>query len=113
VFISNENIEKLAQYDWPGNIRELENYIELIVNTEVVPDIYNLNFETNPVAYDNSKLQSSDFVLCSLKDLEKDHIIKVIDSTNKNITQAALVLGIGRNTLYRKMKEFHIECYAS
>jgi len=112
VIISSEDIEKLVQYDWPGNVRELENYIELVVNTEIVLDIYDLNYDSNSTVINSIKSISCNN-LCSLKDLEKDHIIKVINSTGKNITHSAQVLGIGRNTLYRKIKEFDIECDVS
>lgn len=111
VFISNEDMKKLIQYDWPGNIRELENYIELVVNTEAIPDIYELNFGKKATNIEDSRIIPASHNLCSLKDLEKEHIIKTLDSTDKNITQAAQILGIGRNTLYRKIKEFDIECY--
>ena len=110
IYISNEEIEKLVEYNWPGNVRELENYIELAVNTEMVPDINMLNFEENSNPTNSMKAPVTHMNLSSLRDMEKEHIIKVLDFTGKNITQAALVLGIGRNTLYRKLKDFQIEC---
>lgn len=110
VHIPLEYIEKLVEYNWPGNVRELENYIELAVNTEIVPDIHMLNFEesSGPTNKIKAAVDVSSFL--SLKDMEKEHIVNVLESTNNNITQAASVLGIGRNTLYRKLKEFEIEC---
>lgn len=110
VHIPMEYMEKLVEYDWPGNVRELENYIELAVNTEMVPDIHMLNFEENSNPTGNVKTAKKVSAVLSLRDMEKEHIINVLESTDKNITQAASVLGIGRNTLYRKLKEFGIEC---
>lgn len=107
IYISDENIEKLSSYNWPGNVRELENYIELAINTEELQDINKLNFKKRTDSVD-LKTQSSDINLYSLKDLEKQHIITILDSTNNNITHAAQILGIGRNTLYRKLKEHEI-----
>lgn len=107
VHIPLEYIEKLVEYNWPGNVRELENYVELAVNTEMVPDIHVLNFEES--SNKSIKIKSAADVL-SLKEMEKEHIVNVLESTGHNITQAASVLGIGRNTLYRKLKEFEIEC---
>ncbi len=107
VHIPLEYIEKLVEYNWPGNVRELENYVELAVNTEMVPDIHVLNFEES--SNKSIKIKSAANVL-SLKEMEKEHIVNVLESTGHNITQAASVLGIGRNTLYRKLKEFEIEC---
>ncbi len=110
VHIPMEYMEKLVEYDWPGNVRELENYIELAVNTEMVPDIHMLNFEECSNPTNNIKAATKISSSLSLRDMEKEHIVNVLESTGKNITQAASVLGIGRNTLYRKLKEFGIEC---
>jgi len=105
-------MEKLIQYDWPGNVRELENFIELVVNTEVIPDIYEIGIGKKPdinIAEKPEDLTSNN-QLCSLKDAEREHILKVLNSNSGNITHAAQILGIGRNTLYRKLKEFGIDC---
>lgn len=110
VHIPMEYMEKLVEYDWPGNVRELENYIELAVNTEMVPDIHMLSFEESSNPTGNVKAAKKISAALSLRDMEKEHIINVLESTDKNITQAASILGIGRNTLYRKLKEFGIEC---
>ncbi len=104
---SSEAIEKLSSYDWPGNIRELENYIELAINTEELPDISNLKIN-NYDNIDDIMTRPSSINLCSLRDLEKQHIINVLKTTNNNITQAANILAVGRNTLYRKMREYEI-----
>lgn len=112
VIISEMDMEKLIQYDWPGNVRELENYVELVINTEVIPDIYEIGFgkKTEPCVDVKSEALNSEPQFCSLKDLEKEHIIKILNSNDKNITHTAQILGIGRNTLYRKLKEFDIDC---
>jgi len=112
IFISEKEMEKLIQYDWPGNVRELENFVELVVNTEVIPDIYEIGIGKKTDIYSEDKMeeQTSNFQLCSLKDAEREHILKVLNSNDKNITHTAQILGIGRNTLYRKLKEFGIDC---
>lgn len=110
VHIPLEYIEKLVEYNWPGNVRELENYVELAVNTEMVPDIHVLNFEESSNKSIKIKSAANVSSVLSLKEMEKEHIVNVLESTGHNITQAASVLGIGRNTLYRKLKEFEIEC---
>lgn len=110
LFISEDKMKVLMQYDWPGNIRELENYVELAVNTETVPDIYEL-YKGNTAKPDSYKAPTHDDILFSLKDLEKEHIIKALKATDNNVTQSAHILGIGRNTLYRKLKEYGIDCY--
>ncbi|MEL7648250.1 MAG: sigma 54-interacting transcriptional regulator [Sedimentibacter sp.] len=108
VYISNEKIAMLEEYSWPGNVRELENYIELAVNTEMVPDISMLGFESKSGQVNSIKSSESAGKLLSLKEIEKDHIVKVLNSTGNNITQTSHILGIGRNTLYRKMKDLEI-----
>jgi len=112
IFISENEMEKLSLYDWPGNVRELENFVELVVNTEVIPDIYEIGIGKKPDKNieEKTEVQSSDFQLCSLKDVEREHILKVLNSNGGNITHTSQILGIGRNTLYRKLKEFGIDC---
>lgn len=106
VFISEESMIKLMEYDWPGNVRELENYVELVINTEFVPDINDL-YAKNNVRQDNN-MNAPSCNLPTLKESEKEHIIKVLNSTSNNISQTAHILGIGRNTLYRKLKEYNV-----
>lgn len=114
VFISAEEMEKLMNYDWPGNIRELENYIELVVNTESIPDINSMGLGKIDKKYINNEvdeeIQNFESSSLSLKDIEREHIAKILDINNKNMTKTAQVLGIGRNTLYRKLKEHGISC---
>lgn len=114
VYISAQEMEKLTSYDWPGNIRELENYIELVVNTESIPDINNIGLGKIDKKYINQEVEKEllDFEPCSLslKDIEREHIVRILNVNDKNMTRTAQVLGIGRNTLYRKLKEYNISC---
>ncbi|HEY8804602.1 MAG TPA: sigma 54-interacting transcriptional regulator [Clostridium sp.] len=94
----------LMEYDWPGNVRELENVIERIVNSEAIQ--FNIS---NKVA----EVQKSTFNLntnISLEMMEKQHIIKIIKDVKGNMTLAANILEIGRNTLYRKVEKYNIDC---
>lgn len=106
VFISEEAMRKLIEYDWPGNVRELENYVELVINTEYVPNIYDLY--DKDILKQEKNMNNTSLNLPTLKELEKEHIIKTLNSTNNNISQTAHILGIGRNTLYRKLKEYNV-----
>nr|WP_299034256.1 sigma-54 dependent transcriptional regulator [uncultured Tenacibaculum sp.] len=100
VKMSPKALAILMRYDWPGNIRELENIIQRavimcdrVVEVEHLPDSlkYNVNF--------------SEEGLISLKEMEKRHIQNVLNATNNNKTQAAKILQIDRKTLREKLKE--------
>ncbi len=102
--IPMEYLEYLKNREWQGNIRELENVIELIVNTESIQT----NF-SEVKSKDSSKAKSIQSML-SLEQVEKQHIINVINDTQGNVTNAAKILDIGRNTLYRKLEKYNIDC---
>jgi sigma-54 dependent transcriptional regulator, acetoin dehydrogenase operon transcriptional activator AcoR len=104
VYVSNEQRTSLINYNWPGNIRELENIIELIINTESVPlDLLDKSFkeQENTVKFDAS---------LTLDQVERNHITRVLMEFNGNIRLAAKNLDIGRNTLYRKLEKYGINC---
>ena len=103
VNIPEDYLKKMIEYNWPGNIRELENVIELIINTEALP----LNVFSEKVAGIEQfiPVQREDL---SMKQVEKEHILKIINKYDGNISQSALVLGMGRNTLYRKLDEYGV-----
>jgi DNA-binding NtrC family response regulator len=93
--------ELMMKYEWPGNIRELENAIERAVilargefiTQDELPGI-------------GASLASVDLAGKSLRDLEKECIMGTLRKTGGNISESARILGITRMTLYNKMKEF-------
>ena len=107
--ISEDAIKKLINYDWPGNIRELENIIERcvvviskdIIETKDLP-LYIAN-NRNVVIELGSKLD--DVVDCA----ERDAIIKALIENNGNRTKASEILGISRRSLHRKISKYNIE----
>lgn len=117
VNINEETMRSLIEYEWPGNVRELENIIELMVNTESIPDNF---MRAQGVSEDKEDAASTLGDRLSTKEpseenmnlnfIEKKYILKVLDLHNGNITKCAKTLGIGRNTLYRKMESYGIEC---
>lgn len=106
VKIPQEYMEYLINYEWPGNVRELENFIELVINTECIPVDIEKNEEKIKIR-PYGKIKDENL---KLDYVEKQHIIKVLEKYNGNMTLSAKALGIGRNTLYRKIKKYNIYC---
>ncbi len=100
--ISDVEMSIIKEYQWPGNVRELENFIELAINKEKLP----LNLiQTSEVEISSSK---EGYRLVSIEEMEKNHIRRVLQEKEFNITSAAKILGVGRNTLYRKLEKHKI-----
>ncbi len=90
--LDKSQLNELTGYDWPGNVRELRNSIERMVIMD----------SKNEFKDQSSTLSKED----NLYELEKNKIEEVIERHSGNISRAAAELGIGRNTLYRKMKKY-------
>jgi len=108
VSISDEALGMLRDYDWPGNIRELENVIERLVilteNRSIQPS--NLLHWRYGVT---RALDKESFGIMDLVELERTHIVKVLELTKGQKSKAARLMGIDRKTLYRKIKRHVIE----
>lgn len=100
----------MVNYNWPGNVRELQNVIQTVVNVAENNSV--LTYKNIP-SYIRPKELSEDSnskkPLLTLDEIEKGAISKTIQELNGNIAAAAKVLGIGRSTMYRKMKKYNIE----
>ena len=97
----------ILSYNWPGNVRELENVIErgvVLSRTNVIDRSDLPYFGLAARTPDDSAATTR-----SLKDVERDHILKILDQTDWNLNKTAEVLGIHRNTLRLKMKEYGIQ----
>ncbi len=106
VKISKGHMKHLLEYKWPGNVRELENFIELIINTECIPLNVNSEDKTIEISSGYNIIEEN----LSLDYIEKEHIIRVLKRFKGNITNSAKALGVGRNTLYRKINKYKINC---
>ncbi len=101
--ISREAKDEMMLYDWPGNVRELENAIERGV---VVGKGRSVKPEDLPIFQTEKMSQSADR---SLKEIEKRHIISILNDYAWNISKSAKALGIDRSTLYNKIRNYHIQ----
>lgn len=109
--IPEHYMAKLASYDWPGNVRELENIIELMLNTRRMPELGKVKARENDVeviTHETSEASNAYSGVKKLEDLEAMHIKRILEETAFNVSSAAKFLGIGRNTLYRKMDQYGI-----
>ncbi len=109
VSMSEEFLQKCCSYSWPGNIRELENAIEHALN--MVEDGGELSQEDLPFFSLAGLRMKESFPVgegTSLKDMEKELIISVLEICEGNIIQTAKKLGVSRNTVYRKIREYDI-----
>jgi len=105
----------LANYSYPGNVRELENIIEhaivLAESGEITErDLPEFMFR-NRLLLSAPKPESlpGSTQIRTLAEIEKDHIAQVLRLTDFNYTDASKKLGISRSTLWRKIKEYKIE----
>ncbi len=105
ILVSKEKIDELVNYNWPGNVRELENYIELSINLGYMPEL-----EEERISFKPKEIGEYRHEHLTLEYMEKIHIMKVLKIFSGNITKSAKALGIGRNTLYRKMDKYGINC---
>jgi two-component system response regulator HydG len=108
---SDEAVQKLLSYPWPGNIRELESTVSraaLSAPGRVIRegDIEFLHAHAMPAA---SAAVSAKPGLPSLRDAERAHIKRVLEAVTWNKKEAARVLEISRGTLYRKIDEYQLE----
>lgn len=106
---------KLSSYHWPGNIRELQNTIERAViladGESVTPDEIFLSSLDEDTPHDvpvYSTDADAELEEVSIEELEKRHILGMLDRFEWNKTQAAQVLGIERSTLDRKLKKYGV-----
>jgi transcriptional regulator with PAS, ATPase and Fis domain len=97
--VSPEVLDYLIKYTWPGNIRELENMIHRAV-------IY---AKTRFVRMEDLGVDARDFKYVreggmALSDIAREAVIRALEATNGNKSQAARLLGISRATLYDKLR---------
>jgi DNA-binding NtrC family response regulator len=100
-------IERLTGFDWPGNVRQLQNEVQravLLCEGNIV--------DASDLSISNAKtagVESQDTNFTLLEGVERNAIIQMLKETGGNKLEAAKRLGIGRQTLYNKIKAYGIE----
>lgn len=104
--LNQDYLQKLEEYHWPGNIRELKNIIERSV---ILTDKNEITIDSLPIEIlHNQSSNTKTMSAFELASAEKLHIQKVMNYTNGNKTEAAKLLNIAVTTLYRKLEEYKI-----
>jgi transcriptional regulator with PAS, ATPase and Fis domain len=109
--LSDEELNKLLEYEWPGNVRELKNVMEraLIIQrgkslqpSQLLKSNHNLPFP----AVNNSENETNQ--ITTLENMERNHIEKALIKYIGNYTQTAKALDISLSTLKRKVKNYNL-----
>lgn len=104
--LSTEVMKVIETWSWPGNVRELENALEHAYYISGTEDIYPQHL---PSKIRKPALAESAGELMSIRKAEETAIRRAMTFTENNVSQASKILGIGRNTLYDKLKFYEIE----
>ncbi len=123
--LSEETVKVLSEYEWPGNVRELENAVELLAALSTGQELEEANLPTQlknfrrskkeaEVAHQNALLREKGLPngvsgVTPIAEMEKQAILRTIRKLNGDKLMAARLLGIGKTTLYRKLKEYGID----
>ncbi|HYM78686.1 MAG TPA: sigma-54 dependent transcriptional regulator [Candidatus Dormibacteraeota bacterium] len=112
--LSDDALKAMLSYDWPGNVRELENCLErsyaftsgpAIHTTDLPREIANLPMQNSSNGNGNGH-GNGNLHIVPIAELEKQTILSAITELNGDKLQAAKLLGIGKTTLYRKLKDY-------
>ena len=104
---SEEAMRAMENYDWPGNLRELQNIVKrtVLLSQESTINIDLLPVEITAFKGDDSKQDYSLFKNAN----EQELILDALEEANGNKSKAARILNVDRKTLYNKLKQYDIK----
>jgi DNA-binding NtrC family response regulator len=102
----HEDIAQMQTYAWPGNVRELKNVIERSLLLGKLPRDFFSNTATHGPMGDGADTGQALPLTWSLEEVEKYHMLRVLESSDGNKSRAARSLGVSRKTLERKLKSW-------
>jgi DNA-binding NtrC family response regulator len=121
---SDSTLRVMTEYDWPGNVRELENAIEracalssgpVLHMGDLPTQLQNFRLQQGPTVHSDEGqpvwtegVRADDGEIVSIAEMEKHAILGTIRQLKGDKLMAAKLLGIGKTTLYRKLKEYGI-----
>src|SRR5256714_294531 len=116
--VSPDARERLQEYAWPGNVRELRNFLEraAAISTDDIIDTTQIPFpRTSQSAgtVDTAAVTTTQAAPMTLDELEREHILRVLKTSDGNRERAAAILGISSRTLYRKIREYETDTRSS
>ncbi|GIV03775.1 MAG: hypothetical protein KatS3mg015_2605 [Fimbriimonadales bacterium] len=108
--LSPEATELLLQYDWPGNVRELRNVLERATLLAPGPTItaHDLALAIGPVPFGERRAEGGYEPTLSLAEVEKRHILRVLEAVGSDVAKAAERLGVPRSTLYQRLRRYGV-----
>ena len=104
--VAHEDIAQMQAYSWPGNVRELKNVIERSLLLGKLPGDFFTDAAASAHAGDRVDAVQGLPMSWSLDEVEKHHILRVLEGNADNKSRAARSLGVSRKTLERKLKRW-------
>jgi DNA-binding NtrC family response regulator len=110
-------LDVLTSYDWPGNVRQLENTVERLVILcrngsigvhDLPPEILGGSPFPGPCLDAATLPAETASVRCEMRDIERGAILNALSQSGGNVVRAASILGLGQATVYRKLKRYGI-----
>jgi transcriptional regulator with PAS, ATPase and Fis domain len=106
--LAEDAMVKLTAYDWPGNVRELENAIQQAVALGSGPILHSGDLPSNVQNGPGSESLVPDNKTLSLEEMERRAVLRALQESSGDKLAAARLLGIGKTTLYRKLKQYQV-----